>query len=119
MNEHMSDICASFQAAVVDVLVSKTIQAAKHYHLTGIALAGGVSANQTLRKQLSTQAGKEGLTVSVPPMEYCTDNAAMIAKTGEAYYLRGKKSDYRLNAVPTLSLEEISVEKGIGINGKN
>ena len=81
---HTPDIVASFQQAVIDVLVEKTIRAAKEYNCKDVALAGGVSANSELRTQLLTRCGAEGLTAHIPPFEYCTDNAAMIACA--AYY---------------------------------
>lgn len=72
------DIVASFQQAVVDVLVEKTILAAKEYNCKTIALAGGVSANSLLRSQLKQRSEADGLSAHIPPLEYCTDNAAMI-----------------------------------------
>ncbi len=78
------DLVASFQAAVVDVLVAKTIRAAKEFNCTTVALAGGVSANSLLRSQLQQRGKEERLTVHIPPLEYCTDNAAMIGCA--AYY---------------------------------
>jgi N6-L-threonylcarbamoyladenine synthase len=76
---HVADIAASFQAAVVDVLCDKTIRAARQLGLNTIALAGGVAANSALRRELSDRAARFGVGVLVPPLEYCTDNAAMIA----------------------------------------
>ncbi|OGC11674.1 tRNA (adenosine(37)-N6)-threonylcarbamoyltransferase complex transferase subunit TsaD [candidate division WOR-1 bacterium RIFOXYA12_FULL_52_29] len=78
------DLCASFQAAVVDVLVEKSLKAAKQHHCQTIALAGGVSANSALRQELKAKAEAKGIVVHIPPLEYCTDNAAMIACAG--YY---------------------------------
>jgi N6-L-threonylcarbamoyladenine synthase len=73
------DIVASFQQAVVDVLVAKTVRAAKDHGCRTVALAGGVSANSQLRAELQKRCAAEGLTAHIPPCEYCTDNAAMIA----------------------------------------
>ncbi len=82
-NPHTSylipDLAASFQQAVVDVLVEKTIRAAKEHGCKTVALAGGVSANSLLRKQLTEQCLANHLTTHIPSLEYCTDNAAMIA----------------------------------------
>jgi N6-L-threonylcarbamoyladenine synthase len=82
--ERAADIAASFQAAVVDVLCEKTIRAAQEFGQKTIALAGGVAANSALRGELTRRAGQAGMQVLVPPLEYCTDNAAMIAAA--AYY---------------------------------
>ncbi len=76
------DIAASFQSAAVDVLVSKTVNAALEYNIKNIVVAGGVSANTALRKKLSEEAKKKGLNVYFPPLYLCTDNAAMVAYTG-------------------------------------
>jgi N6-L-threonylcarbamoyladenine synthase len=79
-----ADIGASFQAAAVDVLCEKSIRAAQEFGQKTIALAGGVAANSALRRELARRAGDVGINVLVPPLEYCTDNAAMIAAA--AYY---------------------------------
>lgn len=73
------DIAASFQQAVVDVLVEKTVRAALDHGCKTVTIAGGVSANSLLRSQLPERGKAEGLNVLIPPFEYCTDNAAMIA----------------------------------------
>jgi len=90
------DICASFQEAVVDVLVEKTIGAAKSTGITQIVLAGGVAANKRLRELMRFRGKEENLTVFLPPIEYCTDNAAMIAVAG--YHLF-KKNNQWTNAI--------------------
>lgn len=74
-----TNICASFQQAVVDVLVSKTVKAAKKYKARTIMLSGGVAANQLLRQTLQAEAEVNGFNFFKPPMYLCTDNAAMIA----------------------------------------
>ncbi|MFH1387291.1 MAG: tRNA (adenosine(37)-N6)-threonylcarbamoyltransferase complex transferase subunit TsaD, partial [bacterium] len=74
-----ANLCASFQQAIVDVLVDKTIRAAKEHGCKTVTLAGGVSANSRLREELQEKGGAEGLEVIVPPLILCTDNAAMIA----------------------------------------
>ena len=100
------DIVASFQKAVVDVLVEKSIRAAKDFNCKTIALAGGVSANSLLREQLSGRGKEEGLSIHIPPFEYCTDNAAMIACA--AYHkisdLGFRISDLKLSPVASLRL---------------
>ncbi len=76
------DICASFQEAVVDVIVSKTINAAKINNCENIVLGGGVAANPRLREELKDMGAAAGFNVFLTPLQYCTDNAAMIALTG-------------------------------------
>ncbi|MBT9583062.1 tRNA (adenosine(37)-N6)-threonylcarbamoyltransferase complex transferase subunit TsaD [bacterium] len=77
-----ADLCASFQQAVVDVLVEKTLQAAMDHGVNSVSLAGGVAANQPLRQALLQQCQKRGINFYVPSFEYCTDNGAMIAMAG-------------------------------------
>lgn len=96
-----ADIAASFQAAVGDVLVEKTIRAAKSKNRQEIAVVGGVAANQYLRNRLIEEAQKDGIQVSIPPFELCTDNAAMIASRAFYQWKEGKISDFRLNATPS------------------
>lgn len=100
------DLAASFQQAVVDVLVDKTIAAAGRYGIPVVMLAGGVAANSALRKQLSEKAGDKGIKLVFPPPVLCTDNAAMIACAGYYKYLREDFAPLTLNAVPNLKLGE-------------
>ena len=79
---NIPDICASFQEAVVDVLVEKAITAAKKSGVAQIVLAGGVGANQRLREHLTKRGHDENIAVFLPPRHFCTDNAAMIAIAG-------------------------------------
>ncbi len=79
---HIPDICASFQEAIADVLVEKTLAAARKSGVSQIVLAGGVAANQRLRDLMSSRGRDENIAVFLPPKEYCTDNAAMIAVAG-------------------------------------
>lgn len=83
---HIHDICASFEAAVVEVLVVKTIKAARLHKVTAIALGGGVSANTRLRTQLEQHCHAAGLDFFSPQIKFCTDNAAMIALAGYHTY---------------------------------
>jgi N6-L-threonylcarbamoyladenine synthase len=100
-----ADVCASFQQAVVDVLVDKTARAVKETGLTSIVVAGGVAANRGLRKGLMERANQDGFQVHFPPMSLCTDNAAMIAAAGYYAAKAGRYSDLSLNAYATLPLE--------------
>jgi N6-L-threonylcarbamoyladenine synthase len=91
LNQHRADICASFQEAVVDILLRKTLEAARRSQVKHLALAGGVACNTRLR-QAFQQAGREqGLGVSLPAPELCTDNAVMIALAG-AHALRAGRA---------------------------
>ncbi len=87
-----ADIAASFQKAAIDVLVQKTIRAAKEYKVKSILLSGGVSANKLLRENLHKTATEAGLKYFQPPMEYTTDNATMIAVAGYFTSLNNKKA---------------------------
>ena len=78
----LEDICASFQEAVVDVLVEKSIRAAKDKGLDKIVVGGGVAANDRLRAKMVSASNKEGITVYFPPLDFCMDNAAMVALVG-------------------------------------
>jgi len=75
----LSDLCASFQAAVIEPLVEKSIAAAKRHRIPSIALTGGVAANRSLRDRMSKRAAEEGLELIVPQAMWCTDNGAMVA----------------------------------------
>jgi N6-L-threonylcarbamoyladenine synthase len=102
----LADICASFQAAVIDVLVHKILFAAATFGVSDIAVAGGVAANSELRRRLADEAMKRGLRLFIPKMEYCTDNGAMIAMAGYLRASEGKFSSIELAATPNLALGE-------------
>lgn len=104
-----NDMAASFQASVVDVLVAKTIRAAKKYQVNQLLLAGGVAANQGLRAQLIQEVEMElpDTELIIPPLSLCGDNAAMIAAAGTVSFLQGKLSNFEMNADPGLLLEDI------------
>jgi N6-L-threonylcarbamoyladenine synthase len=100
----LADLCASFQASVIDVLVMKALQAARQFGIREIAVAGGVSANSELRRRMEQAACEHGLRVFIPKLEYCTDNGAMIAMVGWMRLKKGTRSDVDLTAVANLSL---------------
>jgi N6-L-threonylcarbamoyladenine synthase len=85
-NEAIPDISASVQAAIVDVLVNKTINAAREYKVKHIVIAGGVSANSSLREEMINHAAKYNIDCIAPDMDYCMDNAAMIGYIAEKKY---------------------------------
>jgi N6-L-threonylcarbamoyladenine synthase len=103
---NVDDVAASFQKAVVDVLVRNTVEAAKLKKVGTITIAGGVAANSSLRSQMKTVAEKQGLKVFYPKPVLCTDNAAMIACAAYYEYREGHSSDMNLNAIPGLKLGE-------------
>jgi len=99
-----ADVAASFQAAVVEVLVNKTLQAAAHFGVRTVVMAGGVAANSELRKQLSLGCQAAGMQLYYPPAMLCTDNAAMIACRAYYQHLAGRHAGLDLNAVPNLRI---------------
>lgn len=101
---NLPDICASFQQAVIDVLVNNTVQAAKRKGAGCVALAGGVAANSQLRSSLKSAVEKEGMEMFYPRPVFCTDNAAMIGSAAYYELKKGRVSGLELNAVPNLKL---------------
>lgn len=99
-----SDLAASFQAAVVDVLVHKTLKALEKYPVKTFALAGGVAANGSLRDALQRELDLRGVRFVYPSPVYCTDNGAMIALAGYYRYVKRDYASWKLNAIPGLSL---------------
>jgi N6-L-threonylcarbamoyladenine synthase len=104
---NLNNICASYQAAAVDVLVQKTITAAEKFKSKRIAIAGGVAANSLLRSRLEDECSIKGFEFYLPEFKYCTDNAAMIARAGYEYINRKIYSDQNLNAYPALKLDSL------------
>lgn len=102
--KHLADICASFQMAVVDVLVRKTLKAAARLGVKDVTLAGGVSANSLLRSLMNKKCDQRGLRLFYPPLEYCMDNGAMIAYVGWMRIAAGQTSGFTLGATANLSL---------------
>jgi N6-L-threonylcarbamoyladenine synthase len=103
-NELRANLCASFQAAVVDVLVIKAIRAARSCGVRHIAVAGGVSANSELRNRIRTAATQQGMHVFMPRLEFCTDNGAMVAMVGYTKLKNGQSSSLELTAEPNLTI---------------
>lgn len=101
---HLPDLAASFQESVVEVLVEKTMRAARKKGVDTITLSGGVAANQALRRALGERTRKEGYRLFYPPLNLCTDNAAMVACAGYYQYLREDFASLDLNALPNLQI---------------
>lgn len=101
-----ADIAASFQQAVVDVLVDNAIRAAKDYHMDRLAIAGGVASNGALHAAMEAACEKEGIRFYRPSPIFCTDNAAMIGVAAYYEYRKGTRHGWDLNAVPNLKLGE-------------
>ncbi|CVI69302.1 tRNA N6-adenosine threonylcarbamoyltransferase [Clostridiales bacterium CHKCI001] len=101
-----ADLAASFQRAVVDVLVEHAVLAAKQYGFHKLAMAGGVASNSALRIAMSQACEKEKIQLYYPSPIYCTDNAAMIGVAGYYEFIKGTRHGWNLNAVPGLKLGE-------------
>jgi N6-L-threonylcarbamoyladenine synthase len=101
---HVPDIAASFQEAVVDMLINPAVSAAVAQGINRIVLAGGVAANSRLREKISERATADKLQVYFPSPKFCTDNAAMIALTGHHWIGRGRRDNFALNADAALTL---------------
>ena len=98
----IAGLAKAFQDSVVDVLVTKTVEAALRENCAGIVLVGGVAANQALRETL---VKKSPLPVGIPPFEFCTDNGAMIAMSGLVNYRHGRRDQWDLDVIPNLRIE--------------
>ena len=107
-----SDICASFQYAVVDTLVKKCTKALQQTGLKRLVIAGGVSANQTLRQQLEGALAKQGASVYYAPPQLCTDNGAMIAYAGYCRLKAGQSDGLSVQCVPRWDMQMLRFESG-------
>lgn len=105
-NINKANLALSFEKAATDMLENNIIKAIKATKIKKIVLAGGVSANSYIRARLDSLANKENLEMYYPELKLCTDNAAMIASSGYYHFIKGERSDLKLNAIPNLKLGE-------------
>ena len=104
-NIEPQDLAASFQASVIEVLVTKAVKAAKEFEVKQVLLAGGVAANKGLREALTDAFADLSMELIIPPLHLCTDNAAMIGAAGSIMFEKGKRSGLDLNGNPGLDIE--------------
>ena len=102
--KNLADLCAAYQEAIVDVLKINTFTAVENLHANKLVLAGGVAANSRLRQVFQEQADYYQIELIIPSLKYCTDNAAMIARTGQEMLSRNQISPFSISAVPNLTL---------------
>jgi N6-L-threonylcarbamoyladenine synthase len=108
----LADLCAAFQGAVVGSLVDKTVRAARIEEVPRVVLAGGVAANRGLRARMAEACARYGITLFVPPLASCTDNAAMIAYAGALRLARGETSDLALAPATRTALHRVTRKGG-------
>ena len=101
--KHLANIAASFQQAIIDVLVEKTIAAAKEFGIDTVCLSGGVAVNKALQEDMKQKAYPENIKVYCPPPQLCTDNGGMIAAVGYYYLHEGITSSLNLSPSPSLN----------------
>lgn len=104
--KNLKEMAAGYLEAVVDMLVDKTVKAARENHLGTIVLAGGVAANSRLRQKMKETAAEYGIRVLYPSIGLCTDNASMIAHLGHRYLEMGKRSGLDMNGIPDWPLPQ-------------
>lgn len=103
--QNLRDLAASFQAAVVEVLVKKTLRAAEEQNLERIVVAGGVACNSGLRQEMGAACAAKGKSVVFPSPLLCADNAAMLAVAGDYYLSSGQRDGFALNALASWPLD--------------
>lgn len=108
--DRVADLAASYQEAIVQVLVVKAFVALEQGNLASLAVVGGVSANSRLRRLLNERAALAHIRLSIPPIEYCTDNAAMIAAAGRQLLMRGERPSIGMDVSPMGSPTSIALE---------
>ena len=108
VKENLNDLCASFQQAIIDVLLSKLEKAARLTKLKKVVITGGVSANSGLRAQAEKLAAQKKWMLAIPPIRFCTDNAAMIGFAGALHLQAGERHDWNLGPSPQSWPEDFS-----------
>lgn len=108
IQSELSHICASYQEGVTSYLISRFEAAAAHYGMKHLALAGGVSANSVLRRKLMESCERHGRTAFIPPLSYCTDNAAMIGIAGYYMHLDGFRGDWSDTPLPSWPMHTLA-----------
>ena len=109
-NVRLADVAASFEAAVVDVLVKKTLLACADTGISRVILGGGVAANARLRETLQTECAQAGISLRVPPLKLCTDNGAMVAALGAEAVRRGlPESELSFGVTSSLDVDEVVI----------
>ena len=96
LEKNLNDVCASYQKTIVNILLKKLVAASEATGIREVAISGGVSANSGLRKTLIETGSQHGWNVYIAPLEFCTDNAAMIAIAGYHRYLKNEFADQRI-----------------------
>ena len=109
---HLSDLCASFQMAVCEVLTEKSAAALRTTGLTRLVVAGGVACNSGLRREMAAMTARLGVELHLPSPRFCADNAAMIAVPGDFYLSRGIADGTDLDAVPSWPLDSLAARIG-------
>jgi N6-L-threonylcarbamoyladenine synthase len=104
VQQHLADIVAGFQQAIVDVLVEKTLRAIRAFGVESVIVGGGVASNTVLRRQLKDAANRSGIRLMMPQPGYCTDNASMIAAAAHYHLTRGRTDGIDLDARADLVL---------------
>lgn len=104
INTH--DLATTFQENVIEIITKKTMKSLKQYNVKTLIMSGGVAANKGLREKLNTLCKENNIDFIVPKIEYCTDNAAMIAAAGYYAYTKGLRADMSLNSIATDSLND-------------
>ena len=115
IKDNLSNICASVQHTLVQMLFRKLKLATKQYNISQVAIAGGVSANTGLRQEIQELAKTQQWEVYIPEVQYCTDNAAMIAIAGHYKYLEGKFSDLLVGPDPRLTMDKVHRQSREGL----
>ena len=105
-NFPLADLCASFQRAVVEVLVEKSMRGLEQFNLSTLVVCGGVAANRGLRERLSQESARRGYSVIFPAFAYCTDNAAMIGCAAAMKYKQGLVSNWEIGVFSRMDLDQ-------------